>query len=243
MISWSSPSFLLPAFQASPNPNQQPAVNCTTLDFTGCASCLRCQQFKVVATKISTKNVFVLVFIFLLFVVCFSMYLWKVHACTLWPAGKLMALQKRICALLSCHCCTRYPYTALFAHIQTEKHEVPNTVPACQAYVAWCHPVLSQVEEMKAAIQCTKQDYYTLTVIRKKLPMKQDSHDWISPGDRLQSLKMWFCEALCLPSKANMRSGCLAPGINLLAGNAFECLVLLHSVRTCLICLFKWEWS
>lgn len=64
MISWSSPSFLLPAFQASPNPNQQPAVNCTTLDFTGCASCLRCQQFKVVATKISTKNVFVLVFIF-----------------------------------------------------------------------------------------------------------------------------------------------------------------------------------
>lgn len=136
------------------------------MDFEGCASCLTCQQFKVMPTKISTEICACLFFFHLV-------HLWKAQAGTLWPPGKLMALQKGNCALLSCHCCARYPNTALFAHVRPEKHEVPNTVVACRAYGAWCQPALSQVEEMKATNQCTNQDYYIQTVIRKKLPMKQ----------------------------------------------------------------------
>lgn len=101
------------------------------------------------------------------------MHLWRAQAGTPWPPGKLTMLQKGSCALLSCHCCARYPNTALFEHVRIGKCEVPNTTAACQAYVAWCHPALSQVEEMKAANQFTNQDHYIQTVIRKKLPTKQ----------------------------------------------------------------------
>lgn len=131
--------------------NQQLVANGTTLDFRGC-SCLRYQTFKALATKISKeKKLFVLVLLFsavFFFPPCLYKKSRLIH-CDL--QASWWQCKKGNCALLSCHYCARcYSYTALFAHIQTEKYKVPNAVAACQTYVAWCHPVLSQMEERKA---------------------------------------------------------------------------------------------
>lgn len=137
----------------------------TTSDFGICTSRLTF-QFKVTATKISTKIMCALFYIFTS-CICEKPRLVQCNLQASWrqcKEGAVLCGAVRAVHIAPAQQCSH-------TDGQTDKHEVPNTVAACQAYVAWCHPALSQVERMKAATSAPTRT----TIFKQSL---EREHQW-----------------------------------------------------------------